>query len=62
MAKVIRTITINAPVEKGFGFMNYSGNLPEIWPSMVRVEPVHYDTMEETKQFGVVLRGIGIDK
>ena len=40
MAKLTRTITINAPVEKVFGFMNDPGNLPEIWPSMVEVKEI----------------------
>jgi uncharacterized membrane protein len=40
MAKITKTITINAPVEKVFDFMNYPGNLPEIWPSMVEVKDI----------------------
>jgi len=40
VAKLTRTITINAPVEKVFGFMNDPGNLPEIWPSMVEVKEI----------------------
>lgn len=40
MAKLSRTITINAPVEKVFAFMNVPTNLPEIWPSMVEVKDV----------------------
>lgn len=38
MAKITRTITINAPVEKVFGYMTDPTNLPEIWPSMVEVK------------------------
>ncbi len=40
MAKLTKTITINAPVEKVFAFMNEPSNLPEIWPSMVEVKDV----------------------
>jgi len=40
MAKVERTITINAPVEKVFGYMTEPTTLPEIWPSMVEVKDV----------------------
>jgi uncharacterized membrane protein len=40
MAKVTRMVIINAPVEKVFEFMNYPGNLPEIWPSMVEVKDI----------------------
>ena len=40
MAKVEKTITINAPVEKVFGYFDEPTNLPEIWPSMVEVKDV----------------------
>jgi uncharacterized protein YndB with AHSA1/START domain len=40
MAKVTRTITINAPVERVFGYINDPTNLPEVWPSMVAVKDV----------------------
>ena len=35
MAKVIKSITINAPVEKVFKYATDQTNMPEIWPSMV---------------------------
>jgi len=40
MAKVEKTITINAPVEKVFGYVEEPANLPEIWPSMVEAKDV----------------------
>ena len=40
MAKLERTITIVAPVEKVFAFMGEPVNLPEIWPSMVEVKDI----------------------
>ena len=40
MAKITRSITINAPVEKVYAFMSEPTNLPEIWPSMVEVKDV----------------------
>ena len=40
MAKVEKTITINAPVEKVFEYVDDAYNLPEIWPSMVEVSDV----------------------
>lgn len=40
MAKVTRTISINAPVEKVFGYINEPTNLLEIWPSMVEAKDV----------------------
>ena len=40
MAKLEKSITINAPAEKVFGYMNVPTNLPEIWPSMVEAKDV----------------------
>lgn len=41
MARIRRTITINAPVEKVFDYWTDPTNLPEYWPSMVEVSDVH---------------------
>ncbi|NIS79292.1 MAG: hypothetical protein GTO14_03520 [Anaerolineales bacterium] len=40
MAKIDRTVTINAPVEKVFQFIEEPTNFPEVWPSMVAVKDV----------------------
>ena len=40
MAKIEKAITINAPVEKVFGYVDEPTNLPEIWPSIVEVKDV----------------------
>ena len=40
MAKITKSVTINAPVEKVYAFMSEPTNLPEIWPSMVEVKDV----------------------
>jgi uncharacterized membrane protein len=40
MAKFAKTVTINAPVEKVFGYSEKPTNLPEIWPSLVEVKDV----------------------
>lgn len=40
MAKVEKTITINAPVEKVFGYIRETANLPEIWPNLKEVKDV----------------------
>jgi len=40
MPKGERTITINAPVEKVFSYIDEPTNLLEIWPSMVEVKDV----------------------
>ena len=40
MVKIEKTITINAPVEKVFGYVSEPTNLLEIWPSLVEVKDV----------------------
>ena len=40
MAKVKRTITINAPVDKVFGYWEEPSNRPEVWPSLVEIKDV----------------------
>lgn len=40
MAKVEKTVTINAPIEKVFSYVRVKTNLPDIWPSMVEAKEV----------------------
>ncbi len=40
MAKVEKTVAINAPIEKVFDYVKKKTNLPEIWPSMVEAKDV----------------------
>ncbi len=40
MAKLEKSVTIKAPVEKVFDFMADPKNYPEVWPSMVEVKDV----------------------
>jgi len=40
MAKLTRSITIKAPIEKVFGYVSDSTNLPEIWPSLQEIKDV----------------------
>ena len=40
MAKITKSVTINAPVEKVYAFMSQPTNLPEVWPSMVEIKNV----------------------
>jgi len=40
MTKIAKSITILAPVEKVFEYMDNPANMPEIWPSMVEVRNV----------------------
>lgn len=40
MVKLEKMITIKAPIEKIFEYINIPTNLPEIWPSMVEAKEV----------------------
>lgn len=40
MAKLERSVMINAPVEKVFQFVENPTNFPEVWPSMVEVSNI----------------------
>ena len=40
MAKLDRTVTIDAPIEKVFQFVEDPSNFPEVWPSMIEVKDV----------------------
>ncbi len=40
MAKISRTVEIDAPVERVYAFMTDPNNMPEVWPSMVEVSNV----------------------
>jgi len=40
MFEIKKSILIDAPIEKVFGFMEDPTNLPEIWPSMIEVTNV----------------------
>lgn len=37
MIKTVKSTTINAPVDRVFGFLEDKSHLPEIWPSMMEV-------------------------
>ena len=40
MAKIIKTAVINAPVERVFGYICETTNLPEVWPNLLEVKDV----------------------
>jgi uncharacterized protein YndB with AHSA1/START domain len=40
MARIKKTITINAPVEEVFGYVEEPANVPEYWPSVIEVKDV----------------------
>jgi len=63
MAKLTKSITINAPVEKVFGYVSDSTNLPEIWPSLLEMKDVKHLPDGKTtdswtyKMAGIQLKG-----
>ncbi len=40
MAKIVKTITIDAPVERVFSYVEEPTNVPEYWPSVIEVKDV----------------------
>lgn len=40
MAKIRKSVRLNAPVDQVFDYITHPENLPEIWPSMVEVSNV----------------------
>ncbi len=40
MAKIVKTITIDAPVERVFSYVEEPANVPEYWPSVIEVKDV----------------------
>lgn len=40
MAKIQKSIDINAPVEQVFDYVDDPANLPEVWPSLVEIKDV----------------------
>jgi uncharacterized protein YndB with AHSA1/START domain len=40
MAKIVKTVTIDAPVEKVFSYVEEPANVPEYWPSVTEVKDV----------------------
>lgn len=42
MAKIQKTVVIDAPVEKVFNYLNDPVNLPEVWPNLVEIRDVQW--------------------
>ena len=63
MVKLKKDIHINAPVEEVFDFLTEPTNLPEIWPSMLKVKNVKSSTTKgndfdwEYKMAGMAFQG-----
>jgi uncharacterized membrane protein len=59
MAKLTKSITINAPVEKVFKYVEEPTNLPKFWPSMVEVSDVKRSE-DQVKTFNWVYKMAGL--
>ena len=59
MARVKKSITINAPVEKIFGYVGNPNNLPAFWPSMIEAKDVE-PLPNGGNKFGWVYRMAGV--
>ena len=68
MAKLTKSITIDAPVEKVFDYVSDSTNLPEIWPSLMEMKDVKHlpdGTTTDSwtyKMAGIQLKGTTVTK
>jgi len=64
MAKIVKSITMKAPVEKVYDYICEPTNLPEIWPSLVEIKDVQKLPSGGTKErwvykmAGIRLEGI----
>jgi uncharacterized protein YndB with AHSA1/START domain len=59
MAKVTKTVTINAPVEKVFDYMSDPNHMLEFWPSLIEVKDVRPSSVGG-KDFAWVYKMAGI--
>jgi uncharacterized protein YndB with AHSA1/START domain len=59
MARIKKTITINAPVEEVFGYVEEPANVPEYWPSVMEVKDVEQLPNGGTK-YGWVYKMAGV--
>ena len=62
MAKLIKSTTINAPIEKVYDYISKSTNLPEIWPSLVEIKDfVHLPNGTSTDRWTYKMAGIRLE-
>ena len=65
MARVEKEITVNAPLERVFSYVNEPGNLPEFWPSLIEINNVQplpnggYSALWVYKMAGMRFEGTG---
>jgi uncharacterized membrane protein len=60
MAKITRSISISAPVEKVFAYMDDPTHMPEFWPSMIEVKDVKQAPEGVGSTFGWVYKMAGM--
>jgi ribosome-associated toxin RatA of RatAB toxin-antitoxin module len=62
MAKLTKSITINAPVEKVYEYVSDSKNLPEIWPSLIDTQDIkQLPDGKTTDKFTYKMAGIKLE-
>lgn len=67
MARVKKTVTVNAPVGEVFDYINDPTNLPEVWPNLLEVKDVKsLPNGGNSSRFvyemaGVRIKGSGVD-
>jgi uncharacterized membrane protein len=62
MAKLTKSITINAPVEKVYDYVSDSRNLPEIWPSLIDTQDIkQLPDGKTTDRFTYKMAGIKLE-
>ena len=65
MSTIGEAVTINAPVEKIFNYLSKPKNLPEFWPSLVKITDVQslpnggYKARYVYKMVGIIFKGTG---
>ena len=59
MARIVKTVTIDAPVEEVFGYVEEPANVPEYWPSVIKVRDVEQLPNGGTK-YGWVYKMAGV--
>lgn len=63
MAQIDKAVTVNAPIEKIFAYIDDPNNLPEFWPSLMEIKDIQplrhggYSTRWVYKMLGMRFKG-----
>jgi uncharacterized membrane protein len=62
MAKIEKTVLIQAPIEKVFAFMADPNNMPEIWPSVLEIKDIqHFPNGKDCYKWVYKMAGMRFD-